>query len=473
MRIAFINPHFQRKIRRIAQTSVGPPLGLAYLASAAREAGHEAIVVEANAEGLDDADVVSRVLAFDPDVIGITATTPTIRQAGRIADAIKASKPDKIVIVGGPHTTALPKRSLEELLNVDIVAQGESERTFPLLLFTIASSGLEAAASVPGFAVRTRDGSIVTSEAVPFEEDLDALPLPARDLLPMHLYRTVDSNAFTTMLAMRGCPCKCVYCAVPLIAGRRLRHRSPEAVTAEMREVHDRFGVDFVSFVDDTFTWDRDWVFAFNELVRKQGLHRRLRWQCLTRADRVDHVLLRDMKAAGCIRIEMGIESGSKKGLSYLKKGISPEAVIEGFRAARAAGLSTMGFAILNIPGETREDIEETFKVVLEADPDFLQVSFLTPLPGTALWEQALSQGTLLTEDFERYRFLKEVVLKNDLLSEDELQRCYLSFIRRFYLRPRTALKLMRLVISGRTRFMPLARTALHAVAAALGWRVR
>jgi radical SAM superfamily enzyme YgiQ (UPF0313 family) len=473
MRLVLINPSFQQRVRRIAQTSLGPPLGLAYLASACREAGHEVRIVDANAEGLHDGDAAAEALRGGADVVGITATTPTVRQAGRIAQAVKRDRPDVPVLVGGPHTTALPARTLAELPAVDAVARGEGERALPAFLAALGRGGLEAAAGLPGFAVRLRDGTVADGGPAPVEGDMDSLPPPARDLLPMRRYRTVDSDAFTTMLAMRGCPCACVYCAVPHAAGRKLRHRSPAAVAAEMADVRDRFGVDLVSFVDDTFTWDRDWVEAFCEAVRSAELPRTLRWICLTRADRVDEPLLRAMRAAGCVRVEMGIESGSEKGRAYLRKGLEPGAVIEGFRAARAAGLSTMGFAILNIPGETAADVEATFDLVRRADPDFLQVSFLTPLPGTRLWDDAQARGAIATEDWERYRFLNDVVLRNDLLTETEVRAQYLSFVRRFYLRPRTVFKLARLVLRGTTRVRPLGRTVLHAAFASLGWRPR
>lgn len=468
MRVVLVNPNFQPRIRRIAQTSLGPPLGLAYLASAARRDGHEVSIVDANALGLDAAAAAAAALRAGPAVVGLTATTPTIHLAGDIAARIKAVRPDVTVIVGGPHASAIPERTLEEHPAFDVAARGEGEESFPRFLAALAAGGRGALRDVAGLTFRDEDGTLVDTGRAPFITDLDTIAPPARDLLPMARYRCPDADHFSTILAMRGCPCACVYCGVPAQFGTRMRYRSPVAVADEMAEVHARFGIDFFSFVDDTFTTKREWVLDFAAALRARGLTRRVRWICLTRADMVDPALLVEMRAAGCVRVEFGIESGSAVGRRFLKKGLAPEAVLTAFRAARAAGLSTMGFAILNIPGEGPREVEETFELVRQADPDFLQVSFLTPYPGTPLRRQAEREGWVVTDDWSQYSFLNNVVMRHDTASAEALQQRYLAFVRRFWLRPGTVWKLGRLVLGGGTRLVPLARTAVLGLAAAL-----
>lgn len=474
MRLVLINPNFQHRVRRVAQTTIGPPLGLAYLAAAVRQAGHHVGIIDANALMLDEDEAADRACADGPDVVGITATTPTIGLAGRIAAAIKRRCPGVVVLVGGPHGTALPGPTLDAHPAIDGVARGEGERSLPALLGLLGASGavssegvrgvlgphrVDAKAVPPGFALRLDDGGRLDTGIAPPHPDLDVLPLPARDLLPMSRYRCTDSDRFSTLLAVRGCPCTCVYCSVPAMFGRAVRYRSARLVAAEMAEVHQRFGVTFFSFVDDTFTTDRDWVLDFCGHVKALGLPGRVRWICLTRADMVDRALLQAMRQAGCVRVEMGIETGSEVGRKFLRKGLSEQAVLDGFRAARQAGLSTMGFAILNIPGETTEDIERTADLVRRADPDYLQVSFLTPYPGTRLREEAERNGWVLSDDWDRYSFLNDVLLKNERFSSAEMHRIYLDFLRRFYYRPRTVWKLSRLVLRGTASPLPLVRT--------------
>ncbi|MBM4395813.1 MAG: cobalamin-dependent protein [Deltaproteobacteria bacterium] len=479
MRLVLVNPSFQQRIRRIAQTTVGPPLGLAYLAAAAREAGHDPRIVDANALGLNEAATVLAVLADAPRVVGITATTPTFPAAGRLAAALKRERPDLTVLVGGPHTTALPARSLAEHPAIDAVARGEAERTLPAVLAAIEAgggpggSGLVGGglAEVPGVAFRRPDGTVTDTGVAPTIEDLDSIPVPARDLLPMRRYRSVDSDRFTTLLAMRGCPCKCVYCAVPPVFGRRMRYRSPGRVAAEMLAVRAEFGTDFFSFVDDTFTTKREWVEEFCEALGAGSGTGEIRWICLTRADMVDEALLRRMRAAGCVRVEFGIESGSATGRAFLKKGLSETSIVSAFEAARAAGLSTMGFAMLNVPGEGEADVAATFDLVRRADPDFLQVSFMTPYPGTPLWDWARERGLVATEDWERYVFLREVVLRNETMTPEQLQAQYARLVRWFWLRPATAMNLIRLVLSRKSAAASLGRTIRLGLAALVPWR--
>jgi len=314
---------------------------------------------------------------------------------------------------------------------------------------------------VPGFAWRLPDGSILDTGMPAPIEDLDALPAPARDLLPMDRYRCTDSDSFTTLVAMRGCPCACVYCAVPSLFGRRVRHRDPDRVVAEMQEVQDRYRIEFFSFVDDTFTSRFDWVERFCDRMVESGLASRVRWICLTRPDMVTQDLMVRMRRAGCVRVELGIESASEPGRRYLKKGLTVPAIRDAFCAARRAGLSTMAFAILNIPGETADDIRRTMDLILEVNPDYLQVSFLTPYPGTPLRVRAEAEGWRLSEDWARYSFLNEVVFTHGTLSEQEVRLWHGRILRAFYLRPRTLFNLARLVWNGTARLRPLLRTIL------------
>jgi len=416
-------------------------------------------ILDANAEGWDEAEVAALAAARSPDLVGITASTPTIDTAGAVAERVKASSPGVPVVVGGPHATALPRRTLIEYPAVDAVALGEAEGSLVALLDALDRGAAVEETDAAGFVVRRPDGSASEPVPAPVEQDLDRLPLPARDLLPMTRYRCPDSDAFTTIMAMRGCPYDCIYCSVPVHFGRKVRYRDPEAVVAEMRAVHETWGTRFFSFVDDTFTTARSWVEEFASLLTADGLHRQVRWICLSRVDLVDSDLLTAMRAAGCVRIELGIESGSEAGRRYMRKGISEEDVLRAFGAARRAGMSTMGYIILNVPGETEADVEATLDLALRADPDFLQVSMLTPYPGTALWDDAQARGWVSTEDWSRYVFLNHQVLDHGSVAPDELMRRLARFHRRFYLRPRTAWKLGRLVIRGTSEPKPLLRT--------------
>ncbi len=459
MQVALVNPNFQARTRGISQTTVGPPLGLAYLAAGARAWGHSVRIVDANVLGLDAAQAADAALDGAPDLVGLTATTPTLHDAADIVRAVRRRHPSTCIALGGPHATALPARTLAEIPELDAVACGEAELSFPALLDALASGDPAAVSAVPGFVWRRPDSSIFDSGPAAAVADLDALPLPARDLLPMNLYRTVDDDRFSTLLAMRGCPCPCVYCSVPALFGRRVRYRKPSAVVEEMKLLVERYGCRFLSFLDDTFTTRKAWVHEFCDAVRAARLEREVRWSCLTRADMVDHSLLAHMKLAGCARVEMSIETGSAVGRAFIRKGLTEAAVLRGYEAAHNVGLSTMAFLILNVPGETEQDIEASLDLVLRADPDFLQVSYLTPYPGTPLYDEAGREGWVRSEDWSRYSFLNAAVMNSGTLTPEALDAARKRLLRRFWLRPRTALKLARLVARGVARPRALART--------------
>ena len=199
-----------------------------------------------------------------------------------------------------------------------------------------------------------------------------------------------------------------------------------------------RWGADHINFVDDTFTWDADWVIALCDAFVERGLHRRMSWQCLTRVDRVDGRVLGRMASAGCLRVEFGIECASTDGLTALRKGVRREQVQRAFDRAHRAGIQTMALAMVNVPGESVADVEETWRLVQALDPDQLQVSICTPYPGTGLYDEARAEGRLRTDDFARYRFLREAVLDNGVMTEAEALAAQRLLQRRFWLRPRT-----------------------------------
>jgi len=190
-----------------------------------------------------------------------------------------------------------------------------------------------------------------------------------------------------------------------MVSGRKLRKRSPANVLEEIQLCFSDYNVRFFAFLDDTFTFDKGWVHSLCLQIIESGLNRHIRWSCLTRVDNVDLGLLKHMKAAGCLKVEFGIESGSPRILESLKKGITTEQVKNAFYLAKKAGLTTFAFAMLNAPGETLQTIAQTKKLILETDPDFLQVSFATPYPGTGLFEICKRDNLLATQDWSRISF--------------------------------------------------------------------
>jgi len=464
-----INLPFQAQVEAVAQTSVGPPMGLAYVAAVLLREGHDVRLLDANALQLSFSDVAAEMKSFEPHMVGTTAATPSIGLAARLGEVVRETLPaDVPLVVGGAHGSALPAATLEEFSAIDVVVTGEAEAFAADLLSAVA--GGDDLSAIPSLAFRSDDGKVqVTDRASPVH-DLDTLPFPARELLPNHLYRTIDCWPMTCIIAMRGCPAKCIYCNVPVLAGRSMRRRSPSNVVAEMELCLSEWKVPFFSFIDDTFTTSRKWVQQFCETVKEAGLGRKkIAWSCLTRPDMADVEMLSAMKEAGCVRVEFGIESGSPRVLELLGKGARLEQIRKAFNAAHKVGLATLGFAMINAPGETPEEMAMTRDEVMAIDPLFLQLSFCTPYPGTPLYDHCLEHGLIEERDWSDFRFLREPMIRNSHLSPDEVKARHREILRGFYFRPGKALRLARYALANRRTASSLARTSLQGLGHLLG----
>jgi len=460
-RVVLVNPFYQKLVESIAQTAVGPPLGLAYIAGVLEKHGYSVEIVDANAEQLSVKKIVDRIIEFKPEVIGITAVTPTICLAHQIAGEVKKKNSAIFTVIGGIHATVLPEETLREFPGFDFLARGEGE--FVMVELLKALSGNLPLAGVRGLAYRQK-GSVVINAPLPPVEDLDTLPFPARHLLKNRLYKSFESDRMTTLIAMRGCPAQCIYCAVHLSAGRTCRKRSPSNIVEEIKLCVSGYGVRFIAFLDDTFTFDKSWVHGLCQELIGAGLHRRIKWSCLTRVDNVDYHLLSHMQQAGCARVEFGIESGSQRMLDFLKKGITLEQIKEAFSLAKKTGLSTLGFAMLNMPGEKKEDIADTKRLLMEIEPDFLQLSFATPYPGTELFNICEKDGLFLSKDWSRYVFLNQQIIKNNFISEKELKKLKRNIQCSFYLRPGYIFKIAAYIFRNPGKLVPLIRAGCNAV---------
>ena len=458
--IALVNLPFQGRIASVAQTSVGPPMGLAYLGAVLRDAGHQVDLVDANATPTPLEQLADRIADLSPAVVGLTAATPSIDLAGEFARLLKARCGARVA-VGGPHPTALPLRTLREYPELDVTVTGEGEPIVDTLVRALAGDG--DLRGVPSIAWRSPAGPVLNAPAAA-PAHLDDIPFPLRDPLPNRSYRTIDARPMTCMIAMRGCPAGCVYCNVPGLAGKGMRRRSAANIVAEIERVYRRWGVGFVSFLDDTFSTSRPWVQELCDALVAARLPGRVAWSCLTRPDMVDEDLLRTMRRAGMVRVEFGIESGSPRILELLGKGVKMPRIREAFAAARRQGLVTLGFAMVNAPSERPEEMEQTAQEVLRIDPDFLQLSFCTPYPGTWLWDHCREQDLITSERWSDFRFLRTPLIRNERLSPEQVVAAHRSILRRFYGRPRKALALARYGLTSPRVARSLGRTAVEAL---------
>jgi anaerobic magnesium-protoporphyrin IX monomethyl ester cyclase len=352
-----------------------PPLGLAYVASALREAGTRVEVLDAYALGLTWDEFEQALSKSDAEVLGLGTMTPVADSAYRTA--VLARDFFDFIVLGGPHPTAVKEAVFQDCEAVDHLVFGEAEEIMAPYV-----SWLEGgAAGAPPAGVMARDK--------PFESHtpsrpIDSIQWPARDLLPNHTYRYLMATrpGFATLISSRGCPFRCSFCDKS-VSGSRWRARSAKNVVEEMAELSAQ-GVGFINFYDDNFTLNRARVLAICDEIEAQGVD--VHWKCEGRVDGVDLALLQRMRRAGCRVIAYGVESGNRETLALLRKDVQLEEVIQAFSATREAGLRSLAYLILGAPGESTKDVERSIRFVRELGADYVQFSALTALPGTPLF---------------------------------------------------------------------------------------
>ncbi|WP_330217049.1 radical SAM protein [Geobacter pickeringii] len=251
-----------------------------------------------------------------------------------------------------------------------------------------------------GAGARVPGGGVVRSSLRPPLSDLDRLPFPLRG------YERAEGcdirRQLEFIITSRGCPASCRFCSSPLFWGKSLRFRSPRSMVDEIRLLRDRYGLIYFSLRDDTFTARADRVIEFCRLLLEEQVH--ILWSCQSRVNCVDEEMLLWMRRAGCECVQYGVESGSERVLALLGKRITPEQVRRAARATRRAGIALSVYLIAGVPGETEEDVQATVTLVNDILPHDGQVAPLAYYPGTALFADAVREGGVPPDLFERQR---------------------------------------------------------------------
>jgi anaerobic magnesium-protoporphyrin IX monomethyl ester cyclase len=435
LKVTLINPPYPPNVH-----SHPPfiPLGLAYLGAVAEKEGHEVNVIDCQAEHLTYDLFRARISKENPDVIGATATTLLYKSAMQLINIAKEAHPNAVTMLGGSHGTFWDENALKEYHSLDIVVRREGEMTFIDLLNKLQHN--ETLTNVLGITYRQKDGTTRRNEDRPLIEDLDALPFPAHHLMPMeHLKRM--GKILIPLMSSRGCVFWCDFCSTVRMFGRGYRWRSAKNVVDEMQLVHDKYGVDQVTFYDDAFSVDRSRVLKICEELHARKLN--MMWDCGTRVDMVDRELLKTMKGAGCIAVWMGVESGSEAILGAMHKKIKLDQTRTAWKTAQDVGLMTIANVVLGFPGETEETANETIRFVKEINPDDVGFYVATPYPGTPLYELVVKNGWLRVTDFDKYDTAGPT-FETPQLSMEKLAEIRYKAYQQFYLRPGYVFKMMR-----------------------------
>jgi radical SAM superfamily enzyme YgiQ (UPF0313 family) len=369
-----------------------PPIGLAFLSAYLKERGHEVRLIDMQGLLMDSAELAAQLAVYAPDLVGVTAMTPTIPEALQVAEISKRMVPGAKVVLGGVHPTLDPAGVLADA-NVDYIIRGEGEEAFALLAAAL-TSGTEVG-KVAGVSFRQAD-ELVISDKAPLIADLDSLPQPDYEAFPVERYiehnRHLRGLRGISMIVSRGCPFQCTFCAVHQTMGRKWRIKPPQRVVNEVVSLKEQFQLEGVWFKDSIFNLDRQWVKEFCRLMIEQRVE--IAWQALTRIDLIDEEELKLMKRAGLTQLDLGIETGSPKSLVRLKKGITVEKIREKVALAKRH-MKVFGFFMIGIPGEDETDVRQTFELAKSLDLDRWTWSIYSPLPGSALYEDLVAEGKI------------------------------------------------------------------------------
>jgi len=392
MQILLLSPPTISAVKAVVGTT-GPPLGLAYLASMVRDE-HDVRIVDSLAEDYNYGDVKRIIKKYDPDVVGITSTTSMIPDAYAIAKIAKRCNENVKIVMGGPHVTFLPERTFQECPYIDFIVRGEGELTFRELIDSLERD--RDPSNILGLSINLRD-KVRNNPPRPLIKDIDTIPMPSYDLLPMEKYQA-NGVRFGTVMTSRGCPFNCAFCSSSLQFGKRWRGHSDSRVIEELKHLHEKYRIREIEFLDDTFTLNKHRAIRIARRIVKEGLD--ISWSASSRVDTFTEEVAEAMKKSGCHTIYFGIESGSRKTLNFIGKGITPEQSISAVKKAKRHKLRALGSFVIGFPEETKEDIKKTIKFSKKVGVDFAQFTIATPYPGTRLWKYASAKKLILTFDW-------------------------------------------------------------------------
>ena len=427
-----INPKYKHQII--------PDVGIGYLASSARKAGHEVIYYN----GL----IHNQIPEFEsylsknlPDIVGFKVFFGDMIYLKDCIGIVKKQCPQATIVVGGPHPSCI-REEIMKIKGIDFAFHGEAEVGFPMLLDVLDGKLKRRYEDIPGLI--WHQGSRIIVNPKMFIENLDSLEMPAWDLINPH-ENAIDQYGFSVksyptapIITTRGCPFECTYCSAKLVSGRRVRHRGIDQVIREIVFLKNRYGIKEFTILDDNFTADKKYTLEFCKKVKRQKIF----WTCPqgVRLDCIDEGVLMAMKDAGCYSFGVGIESGSQGVLNHMKKRLTVPLIKDKINLIKRCGIKVQGFFIIGFPGETMEDLKKTEKLASSLPLYRLFFSIFTPYPGTEIYEE-LKEKKLLP-DSVIYDYNSVSVPLSDI-PISKLKRIQRMAILRFYLKPRVFLEIL------------------------------
>ena len=421
-----------------------PPVGLGYLATALKAAGHQAGLVDCLRHGYTPARFIEETKRFAPDVVGInlfSIATPFVR---RMISQVKDVLPRVTVVLGGPHVSSLPGRVLDDFLQADFAIRGEGEVPVCMLLAEMARQRPRYD-DIPGLIWRS-DGALRCNEPY-FAKDIEEYGLPDWELIePSRYFRYLGIGAGSVpVFFSRGCPFPCTFCAAKVTSGQALRRRSIGHIFNELHLLQNRYGIKRFIIEDEGFGVEKKFIMEFCAQVRKENFKAVFAMGVGMRLDIIDEELLTNMRQSNFEKtIVLGIESGSQRILDLMQKRISVGLVRQKVDLMDRMGLEPTGYFILGYPGETRDEMESTIRLAFDLKIREASFTAFQPLPGTQATRMLMETGELPRDYDFTLLAQNKVAYAPRGMTTAQLEALRKDAIKRFYLRPKILWRYLR-----------------------------
>ncbi len=389
-----------------------PPLALLYLAGYLEKNGIKTEIVDITLEKqtrdsqLQKAKkillkeiqkkILEKIKEINPFIVGITCYSPEYYEVLNLARQIKKINKKINIVVGGIHPTLYPQDFIFAKSNIDVAVIGEGEITFcELTRYFDNKTQWPKIKSIAYFDEKLNKAIIAPPR--PPCLNLDNIAKPAYYKINMEYYTVANPYAirgvFTRsmyLLSSRGCPSTCTFCVSKKLReisgpGGICRLRSPANLLAEILSLKKDYHIDSFYFIDDLFTQNKKNVIEFCDLLKNSRCG--LLWGCSSKVTTVDFSLLKKMKEAGCVQIDFGVERGSNRALSLIKKGITVEKIKQVFAYCRTLGIRTFANFLVNLPEETENDLKDITNLLDIIKPTIVSLNVFTPYPGTEIFD--------------------------------------------------------------------------------------
>jgi radical SAM superfamily enzyme YgiQ (UPF0313 family) len=404
MKVALIAPPYP------LEEAPSPPLGICYVAAAFEAAGAEVIIIDYIVSHYSSEKLWQQMDEFQPDVVGATSVTLNFFAGAEILKAARQHCPSVITVMGGPHVSFDARNVLTQFPEIDAIIVGEGENT--IMQWLPAAKDRSLWHGIKGLAF-FEDGKFVSTGSGDFIENLDALPMPSRHLLPLAKYKALGFPI--SLITSRGCPNKCIFCLGRKMVGFKVRYRDPVLVVDEIASIL-AMGFERINIADDLFTANKKRVKVLCEEILNRNI--RFGWSAFARVDTVDEETLAIMKKAGCDAVSFGLESGNPEMLERVKKRITLDQARAAVNACKKVGMIAHASFMVGLPGESQQTMQDTLDFARELDIEH-GYHFLAPFPGTTVREHIEDYDLrILTDNWTRYDANASIVKTSHLEAE-------------------------------------------------------